>query len=171
MDYHARHLAEAVGAAGRTLELDADALSLFSDMPDALFEMNRAARAAVLTPHTVKFRRLFGNIAGSKLEQARAAAVLSGAVIVLKGTDTVIAAPDRRAAISAHAPPKLATAGSGDVLAGIITGLLAGGASAFDATCAGVWLHGEAAFRFGPRLVASDLLDTLPAKLSLAAFE
>jgi len=157
LDDHARRLVEAAGAAGRKLVLDADALTLFGDTPDALFEMARAAPAAVLTPHTGEFQRLFGNIAGSRLDQARAAAILSGAVVVLKGPDTIIAAPDGRAAVNAHAPPTLATADSGDVLAGIITGLLAGGASAFDAACAGVWLHGEAAYQFGPGLIASDL--------------
>lgn len=162
----ARRLVEIAGGAGRKLVLDADALTLFADDPKALFEMTSSAPAAVLTPHTGEFKRLFGDLGGSKLDQARVAAAHSGAVVVLKGADTVIAAPDGRAAINAHAPPSLATAGSGDVLAGIITGLLATGASAFNAAAAGVWLHGEAGYQFGPGLIAPDLIDSMPGALA-----
>lgn len=165
---HARAVAEAALLSGKPCVLDADALTAFAGDADGLTVLvARHPRAVVLTPHAGEFARLFPAIdALSKLDRALDAATMTGAVVVLKGPDTVIAAPDGRAAINANGTPWLATAGSGDVLAGITGGLLAQGMTGFDAARRGVWLHGAAGEAGGPWLTAEDLEPALRTVLA-----
>jgi hydroxyethylthiazole kinase-like uncharacterized protein yjeF len=148
----------------KPLVLDADALHLLGQAgPERLRPL---PQPPILTPHAGEFARMFGTLAGSKVEQARAAAERARAVVVFKGADTVVAAPDGRAAIAPPASAWLATAGTGDVLTGIIAAMRARGLEPFEAACAGVWLHERAAALAGPGLIADDLLQHLPAALA-----
>lgn len=151
----ARAVLPALIAANRAVVADADVFSAFTGEPDAL------RGATVLTPHAGEFARVFGAPANNRLSAARDAAARTGAVVLLKGADTIIAAPDGRATINLSAPPWLATAGAGDVLSGIIAGLLAQGMPPWDAAAAGAYLHGRAAALSGPGLVVEDLLPAL----------
>jgi NAD(P)H-hydrate epimerase len=155
----------------RAIVLDADALTSFAGDAGGLAALvAREGRATIVTPHEGEFARLFRGRSEvldqpSKLDRARAAAATLGAVVVLKGADTVVAAPDGRAAIGYDLPPTLATAGSGDVLAGLACGLLAQRMPVFEAAAAAVWLHGAAARALGPGLIAEDLTEALPGVL------
>jgi len=140
--------------------LDADALTHLGD-PERLRRQD-----AIVTPHEGEFRKLFGEIAGTKPERAIEAARRSGAVVVYKGPDTLVAAPDGRVGFAPRAHPWLASAGTGDVLAGLIAAMRARGLDAFDAASAGVWIHGRAAEIAGPQLIADDLAETIPAAIA-----
>jgi ADP-dependent NAD(P)H-hydrate dehydratase / NAD(P)H-hydrate epimerase len=153
----------------RGLILDADALTLCANHPDLKAALQGSD--AILTPHQGEFARLFpeiesDNTLNSRLDQARAAARASTCIVVLKGAETIIAAPDGRTVINAHASPFLASAGTGDVLAGLIGGLCAQGMARFEAACAAVWMHGEASLRLGPGLIAEDLVAMIPEVLN-----
>lgn len=163
----ARAAAEVALHSGRAVVLDADALTAFAGEVDRLSQLVRAhERPVVLTPHDGEYARLFGSSEGSRLVRARAAAATTGAVLILKGTDAVVAAPDGRAAIATNATPWLATAGAGDVLAGFATGLLAQRMPGFEAAAAASWLHGAIGTLIGPGLVAEDLLLHVPFRMT-----
>jgi hydroxyethylthiazole kinase-like uncharacterized protein yjeF len=151
---------------GAALVVDADALTSFAEDPPALF--SALDRDDVLTPHPGEFERIFPGLLTASPERitaAREAARRAGAVVLLKGSDTVVASPDGRAAVSLNGAPWLATAGSGDVLTGFIAGLIAQGMESFEAACAGAWIHAEAGAAHGPGLIAEDLPDLAPAVL------
>lgn len=167
-----RDLVHVALSGDRAVVLDADALTSFAEDPEPLFQAVRARGSVptVLTPHSGEFSRLFNDLwkkhhLPAKLDQVRGAADVAGAILVLKGPDTIIAEPGKRVAINANAPPYLATAGTGDVLAGMIAGLLAQGMPGFEAAGAGVWLHGEAGNEAGPGLISEDLPEVLPRVL------
>lgn len=148
---------------GRYMVLDADALNVFAGYQETLFE--NLHEHCILTPHEGEFVHLFGDMPGTPAQRAQQAARACGAIIVLKGAETVIAHPDGRVCVNQHATAYLATAGAGDVLAGMILGLLAQSMPVFEAACAAVWIHGEAGRRFGPGLTAPDLVDQIPGIL------
>jgi hydroxyethylthiazole kinase-like uncharacterized protein yjeF len=149
-------------ASNKPLVLDADALTLLRDRLDVLASLQEPA---ILTPHAGEFERLFGTEGGSKIARCRAASKRTGAVILFKGPDSVVAAPDGRAAIAPAAPAWLASAGTGDALTGIVAAMRARGLAPFDAACAALWIHGRAADRAGPFLIADDLVEQLPGVL------
>ena len=156
----------ALARTGAALVIDADALTVFRDDPGALF--SALDRDDVLTPHEGEFERVFPGLLAAQPERisaARKAAERAGAVVLLKGPDTVVAAPDGRACVNTETTPWLATAGSGDVLAGFIGGLLAQGMETFEAASAAVWIHSQAGLKFGPGLISEDLPDLAPAVL------
>lgn len=154
-------------ASGHRLVIDADGLALLAD--GGIAHLRRLAEPALLTPHEGEFARMFGDLAGSKLDRVRAAAARSGAIVLLKGADSVVAHPDGRAAVARTAPAWLASAGTGDVLAGIAGAMLARGLDPFTAAQAALWLHGEAAKQAGAGLIADDLADHLPVALEMCA--
>jgi hydroxyethylthiazole kinase-like uncharacterized protein yjeF len=157
---------EALAGTQASLVLDADALTVFQDRPERLFRL--LDERDVLTPHPGEFKRIFPGVlegARERITAARQAAERAGAVVLLKGPDTVIAHPDGRAVVNTNGSPFLATAGSGDVLAGFIGGLMAQGMEAFDAACAGAWVHAEAGAGFGAGLISEDLPELAPAVL------
>ncbi len=156
-------LARLIKAGDRKIIADADALGACAGAPSSL------RGASIITPHEGEFTKLFGPVGPDKFAAARKAAEVTSAVVVLKGGDTVVASPDGRAVINANATPWLATGGTGDVLAGIIAALLAGGMEAFEAACAAVWLHGEAGQRIGPGLIAEDIPEILGKVMADAA--
>lgn len=149
---------------GKPLVLDADALNVFADTPERLYDALH--ENVVLTPHEGEFAKVFPSCAeGSKLDRAQQAAALCPSVILVKGPDTVIVRQDKAPVVNTHASPWLATAGAGDVLAGLIGGFMAQGVEAFDAACMASWVHGEAALEFGPGLTAPDIIDGIPQTL------
>lgn len=151
---------DAALACGRPLVLDADALTLLAGRA-----ATHVPAGSILTPHEGEFVRLFGDLPGSKIDRALAGARMASSVVVYKGADSVIAAPDGRVAVARSASTWLSTAGTGDVLAGLAAGRLAVTGDPFRAACEAVWLHGEAARRAGPAFVADDLLAALPAAI------
>lgn len=163
-DAEGRRLLDGALATPHHLILDAGALRLLGG--GGLSRLAERAGTPILTPHEGEFRMLFGEGQGGKVRSAREAAARANAVIIYKGADTVVAAPDGRAAIGPVAPAWLASAGTGDVLAGIAAAMRAGGMEAFEAACAAVWLHGRAAALAGPWLIADDLLERLPTALA-----
>ncbi len=141
--------------------IDADAIALVGE-PDRL-----KGHDAILTPHEGEFVKLFGQLPGSKAARAIEAARLSGAIVVYKGPDTLVASPDGRLGFAPPAPAWLASAGTGDVLAGIIAAFRARGLASFEAACAGVWIHGRAAEIAGPSMIADELVAAIPTALAL----